>query len=91
MEETTVNVWGRREGNARGGGGEGEGGNDSALSGELIGDSQHSFTLFHIAEMLSLCIAMETENGWALFNVSSCTYYVGGLDQRLNVSEGSHL
>ena len=54
MEETTVNVWGRREGNARGGGGEGEGGSDSALSGELIGDSQHSFTLFHIAEMFSL-------------------------------------
>ena len=60
MEKATVNVWGRHEGNARGGGGEkgrgreGEGENDSALSGELIGDLQHSFTLFHIAEMLSL-------------------------------------
>ena len=62
---------------------EGEGGNDSTWSGELIGDSQHSFALIHIGEMLSLWVAMVTENGWVLFNVSSCTYMGEGWGQFL--------
>ena len=70
---------------------EGERGNDSPWSGELIGDSRHSFALCHIGEMLSLWVAMVTGNGWALFNVSSCTYMGEGWGQWLNVSEGSHV